>query len=100
MKRRNFLKTGLASAPLLINGVPVFANQTTGNSFFDFLATTTYGCGKVLVIIQMNGGNDGLNMIVPIDKYTELQAARPNIILPQASLVPLNANPTTAMHPA
>jgi uncharacterized protein (DUF1501 family) len=101
MKRSTFLKTGsLAAAPLLINGVPIYANPSTGNAFFDFLAQTTYGCGKVLVIIQMNGGNDGLNTIIPIDKYTNLNNGRPNIILPQASILPLTNNPTTGMHPA
>ncbi|MFI5131782.1 MAG: DUF1501 domain-containing protein [Chitinophagales bacterium] len=101
MKRSTFLKTGsLAAAPLLINGVPIYANPGTGNAFFDFLAQTAYGCGKVLVIIQMNGGNDGLNTIVPLDKYTNLNNGRPNIILPQASILPLNNNATTGMHPA
>ncbi|MBL7742691.1 MAG: DUF1501 domain-containing protein [Chitinophagaceae bacterium] len=101
MKRRKFLKTGsLITAPLLLNGVPVFAENSTGNAFFDFLAQTTYGCGRILVIIQMNGGNDGLNTIIPVDKYANLSAARPNIILPEASILPLNNNPTTGMHPA
>ncbi len=101
MKRSTFLKTGtLASVPLFINGVPVYANPATGNSFLDYLAQVMYGCGKVLVIIQMNGGNDGLNTIIPLDKYTNLNNGRPNIILPQASILPLNNNPTTGMHPA
>lgn len=101
MKRSTFLKTGsLAAAPLLINGLPVYANPSTGNLFFDYLAQVTYGCGKILVIIQMNGGNDGLNTIIPIDKYTNLNNGRPNIILPQASILPLNNNATTGMHPS
>jgi uncharacterized protein (DUF1501 family) len=101
MKRSTFLKAGsLAAAPLLINGVPVYANPSTGNLFFDYLAQTAYNCGKVLVIVQMNGGNDGLNTIIPIDKYTNLNNARPNIILPEASILSLNNNPTTGMHPA
>jgi uncharacterized protein (DUF1501 family) len=101
MKRSTFLKTGsLAAAPLFINGVPIFANEGTGNPFFDFLAQTTYGCGKILVIIQMNGGNDGLNTIIPLDKNTNLNNGRPNIILPQASVLPLTNNATTGMHPA
>ena len=90
MKRRSFLKTGsLAAAPLIFNGVPVQAANTTGIAFFDFLAQTAYGCGKALVIVQMNGGNDGLNTIIPIDKYANLAAARPNIILPEASILHL-----------
>src|SRR6478609_7933143 len=101
MKRRSFLKTGsLAAAPLIFNGVPVQAANTTGIAFFDFLAQTAYGCGKALVIVQMNGGNDGLNTIIPIDKYANLAAARPNIILPEASILPLSGNVTTGLHPA
>ena len=101
MKRSTFLKAGsLAAAPLLINGVPVFANPSTGNLFFDYLARVTYGCGKILVIIQMNGGNDGLNTTIPIDKYTNLNNGRPNIILPETSILSLTNNATTGMHPA
>jgi uncharacterized protein (DUF1501 family) len=101
MKRSTFLKTGsLMAAPLIINGVPIYANPTTGNAFFDYLAMTTYGCGRILVIIQMNGGNDGLNTIIPLDKYSNLNNGRPDIILPQASILPLTNNPTTGMHPA
>jgi hypothetical protein len=36
MKRRDFLKTtSAASAPLLLNGLPLFASPSTGNSVFD-----------------------------------------------------------------
>lgn len=90
----------MAATPLLINGVPVYATPATGNAFFDYLAQVTYGCGKILVIIQMNGGNDGLNTIIPRDKYANLANARPNIILPEASVLTLNGNITTGMHPA
>jgi uncharacterized protein (DUF1501 family) len=101
MKRSDFLKTAsLAAAPVLLNGLPVYAKPSTGNAFFDYLAQTTYGCGKVLVIIQMNGGNDGLNTIIPLDKYANLNAGRASIMLPEASILSLNGNPTTGMHPA
>lgn len=101
MKRRDFLKnTTAASAPLLLNGLPLFASPSTGNVLFDVLAQSSQSCGKVLVIIQQNGGNDGLNTIIPIDKYANLQAARSNILVPQANILPLNGNSTTGMHPA
>ena len=101
MKRRDFIKnTSLASTPLFFNGFPLFASAYTGNSLFDFLAKTTYGCGKILVIIQQNGGNDGLNTIFPLDQYANLQNARSNIIIPQNAILPLNNTTTTGMHPA
>ena len=77
MKRRSFLKTSsLLAAPFLLKGIPVSGSPYTGNSVLDMLAQTTYGCGKILVIVQMNGGNDGLNMVFPIDKYAQLSGAR------------------------
>lgn len=52
---------------------------------------------RVLVLIQLNGGNDGLNMVVPIDQYDNLQKARPDIILPESDL--LKVNDTLGLHP-
>jgi uncharacterized protein (DUF1501 family) len=101
MKRRNFIKNAsIATTPIFFNGFPLFATASTGNSLFDFLAQTTYGCGRILVIIQQNGGNDGLNTIVPLDKYSNLMNARSNIILPQNSILSLNGTNATGLHPA
>ena len=101
MKRRSFLKTSsLFAAPLLIKGIPVSGAPHTGNTMLDMLAQTTYGCGKILVIVQMNGGNDGLNMVFPIDKYGQLSGARGNILMPQGDIATLNNNATTGLHPA
>ncbi|MDB5206736.1 MAG: hypothetical protein JWR72_1811 [Flavisolibacter sp.] len=101
MKRRDFIKkTSAASAPLLLNGLPLFASESTGNQLFDMMGQSLTNCGKVLVIIQQNGGNDGLNMILPIDKYAELNAVRSNIMVAQSSILPLNGSTATGMHPA
>jgi uncharacterized protein (DUF1501 family) len=51
--------------------------------------TTDY---KALVCIFMFGGNDGNNMIVPIDtRYTGYAQARANLALPQGQLLPLQS---------
>lgn len=100
MKRRDFLKnTTAATAPLLLNGFPLFASPSSGSRLLDLLAQSSQACGKVLVIIQQNGGNDGLNTIIPLDKYTNLQNARANIVVPQANVLPLNGTLTTGMNP-
>ena len=101
MKRRSFLKAGsLAAAPLILQGVPVIASANTGNRMLDLLAQTTYGCGKILVIVQMNGGNDALNMVFPLDKWQNLVNARSNILMDQSSVLTLSGNSTTGLHPA
>lgn len=101
MKRRDFLKnTSVAAAPLLINGIPVMAAPSTGSSLLDMLARSSQSCGKVLVIIQQNGGNDGLNTVLPIDIYSQLNSARANVMVPQNAILPLNGTTTTGLHPA
>lgn len=101
MNRRKFLgNTALFSVPMMIQGIPVFAGDANLHPLLQALSMPTANCDRVFVIIQMNGGNDGLNMVVPLDRYTELTNARPNILLPQASVLPLNGTTTTGLHPA
>ena len=87
MKRRSFLKYGLpvAGATCFLQGqaLGVVANNV-------FLKTLTAGNkSRKLVLIQLNGGNDGLNMFTPTDQYINLRKARPNIIIPENKLIRL-----------
>ena len=101
MNRRKFLgNSALFSVPLMIKGIPVFAGDAALHPFLQALTAPAANCGKILVVIQMNGGNDGLNMVIPLDRYTELNSARPTLMLPSASVLPLNGTTTTGLHPA
>ncbi len=101
MNRRKFLgNTALFSVPLMLKGIPVFAGDGLVHPLLQALALPTANCDRILVVIQMNGGNDGLNMVVPLDRYTELTNARASILLPSASVLPLNGTVTTGLHPA
>jgi uncharacterized protein (DUF1501 family) len=90
--RRNFLRTTLLGGALSWT-VPSFVAQT-----FDVLHAATDGAltqvntGKdstILVLIQLAGGNDGLNAVVP---YTNdfYYKARPTIGIPHDQVLPLN----------
>ncbi len=101
MKRRQFLgNAALFSVPMVLQGIPVFAGDGALHPFLQALTSPMSSCGKILIVIQLNGGNDGLNMIIPLDRYAELTASRPNILIPQASVLPLNGSVTTGMHPS
>ncbi len=102
MNRRKFLKTsGALSLPLFFNGIRVLAgDEGLINPDLEALAATTLACGKVLVLIQLNGGNDGLNTVIPLDKYTELTAARSNVLIPSNQVLALNGVTDTGFHPA
>ncbi|HUN17960.1 MAG TPA: hypothetical protein PK622_14150, partial [Saprospiraceae bacterium] len=72
MKRRSFLKaSSLATVPVLINGIPVEA--IAKSTFANFVNPED---DRILVVIQLSGGNDGLNMIIPLDQYSNLYKVR------------------------
>ncbi len=94
MKRRDFLKNAsLASLslPFVSNG---FSMQAVSKELFEYSKNAE---DRVLVLIRMNGGNDGLNMIFPIDQYANLTIQRPNILIPQNQLLTLTSD--VALHP-
>ncbi len=95
MKRRNFVKTvGLASVatPFMLKGMKF---QTIGKELF---STPKSLEDRVLVLIRLNGGNDGLNTLIPLDQYDNLAIQRPNILIPENEV--LSLTPTLGLHPA
>lgn len=101
MNRRKFLgNTALFSVPMMLSGIPVFAGDGALHPFLQALSIPTNNCDKILVVIQLNGGNDGLNMVIPLDRYSELSNARPDILIPSGSVLPLNGTTTTGLHPS
>ena len=70
-----------------------------GSPFMQALTSATI-TDHVLVLIQLNGGNDGLNTVIPLDQYTNLASARNNILIPDTQVLPLNGFAATGLHPA
>jgi len=94
MKRRQFLQTGsLVSLPVLFGGLELSA--ITRSALFGMVNN---GDDRVLVLIQLNGGNDGLNMVIPLDQYTGLNQVRPNLVLPESKVLKLRDK--TGLHPS
>jgi uncharacterized protein (DUF1501 family) len=52
------------------------------------------------VIIQLNGGNDGLNTVLPINQYGQYYNARTNIAIPEKKILKLNGFDATGLHPS
>lgn len=95
MKRRNFVQ----SVALSSIGVPlVLKNFKFGAVTENLFETSKSAEDRVLVIIRLNGGNDGLNTLVPLDQYSNLSIQRSNILIPQNQL--LTITPTNALHPS
>lgn len=100
MKRKEFLKKSVPAAmlPFFINGMRFQAYGAT--PMLKAIAEASAKNGKVFVLIQLSGGNDGLNTIIPLDQYSNLSAVRNNILIPQNKVLQLNGITNTGMHPA
>lgn len=84
MKRRNFIqKIGFAAgAPIAFHGVPM--QLLAGENELSRLAAQSSN-DNVLIILQMHGGNDGLNTFIPLGNYDEYYSRRANIAIPHRS---------------
>jgi uncharacterized protein (DUF1501 family) len=98
MKRREFFQSTLPVVlPALLNG---FSLRAFADSPFLRMAARGAGGDRVLVLIQLNGGNDGLNMVIPLDSYRAYHAARTNIAIPEEKILRLQGFDHTGLHPA
>ncbi len=99
MKRRKFI-AGLSAAtvlPALLDGFSFKA--FAASPLLQALASSSNN-DHVLVLIQLSGGNDGLNTVIPLDQYANLSGARNNILIPSAQVLALNGTALTGLHPS
>ncbi|MBM2831357.1 MAG: hypothetical protein HW414_409, partial [Dehalococcoidia bacterium] len=96
MDRREFIKSGLTLVgagamvpPVFQKALLVLQQQPQGGGPADD--------GRILVLVQVAGGNDGLNTVIPFtdSRYYE---ARRDISVAQKDVLPLNSS--TGFHPA
>jgi len=96
MERRKFLKytTAVAVTPFFFQGQ--WLNAMASHSDLNILRS--YNPNRKLVLIQLDGGNDGLNMVIPISQYDNLANARRNILVDKAQILKLTDE--TGLHPS
>jgi uncharacterized protein (DUF1501 family) len=91
MKRRNFLKIFPAATvtPFVVNG---HALRPFANTKMARLLNSCEGVeDRVLVLIQLKGGNDGLNNIIPLNQYDTYANLRPSVGIPENDLIQLDS---------
>lgn len=98
--RREFLSTGLVMASAAVT-IPYFLNR----SAFGLPMAAPGGKSipgvpedHVLVVVQLGGGNDGLNMVVPYGERAYYNA-RPQIGIPENKVIKLS-KAQVGLHPA
>lgn len=96
IKRRTFVKNvgiAVAGMPIVLNNIKY---QPIQKKLFNYNKSAE---DRVLVIVRLNGGNDGLNTVIPLDQYDNLVIQRQNILIPENQLLDLNQN-NLALHPS
>ncbi len=92
--RRDFLSAlgATAGGAMMMGGIPV--RPLGGSLYPELLHTNT---DRVLVLIQLNGGNDGLNTLIPVEDDTYYQL-RPNVSIAKSDALLINNE--LGFHPA
>ena len=100
MKRRDFIQN-IIPAAVLPNILGKYSVKTMEDSpFIRALLGTNVETDHVLVLVRLDGGNDGLNMVIPVDQYSNYFNARTNIAIPQNKILSLNGTAATGLHPS
>jgi uncharacterized protein (DUF1501 family) len=98
--RREFLRTGLLGGSLCWT-LPAFLSRTMESLHAQADGALIQGVtgrdGNILVVLQLAGGNDGLNTVIPMGN-DEYRKARPTLGLTDSSI--LKIEPQTGLHPS
>ncbi len=91
----------MQSVPVAVGGITVTAHANS--PLLNALSTSLYDTDRVLVIIQLSGGNDGLGTVIPLDQYAALAlpSIRERLLIPENKVLKLGGtNDATGLHPS
>ena len=86
----------MLAVPGLLGGMGF--SMPGGNALSSLLKIAS-DSNRVLVIVYLEGGNDGLNTVVPLDQLGPLSRARQHVFISEDRLLPLS-NSEVGLHPS
>ena len=97
MERRDFIRGATAvTLPLALSG---YTAKAMGLSpMLESLAELSAAADRYLVLIQLAGGNDGINTVIPLDQMSAYNSIRSNVALPENRVLKLTT--ATGLHPS
>ncbi len=100
MKRREFLQSTVPAVvlPAVLNGYSMKA-MGANSPLVSLLEGSTL-TDHVLVIVQLSGGNDGINTVIPLENYSKYYNARTNIAIAETKALKLKGNNKVGLNPA
>ena len=96
ISRRQFLKTSMVAVPAAA-AMPAVFSRAVAAAIHEQQSSAAPMGNRTLVIVQMAGGNDGLNTVVPANdsRYYEL---RGDLAIPQNDVLPIDGQ--VGFHPS
>lgn len=88
MKRRDFLHN-MAHAAAVPTIFGATASNAIANPSISKLLSQMSEEGRVLVLVFLEGGNDGLNTVIPMSELSAMNKVRPHVTLPEDKLLRL-----------
>lgn len=91
--RRDFIKSGAIATTGLALGNSIFGRSSTISQ------AAVNANEKVLVVVNLFGGNDGVNTVIPLNEYARYLELRGNLAYGLADILPLAGQPDFGLNP-
>jgi uncharacterized protein (DUF1501 family) len=93
--RRDFIKTGAGA----LGAGMILSRQTRGLTVVEALRHELAAEDRILVVVELAGGNDPLNTIVPLGQYNTYASFRSRLAIPRNQVLPLFGSTTMGLSP-
>lgn len=96
--RRDFIKTGAGAIGAGL-ALPVINRQAMGTTVVEMLRDDLAANDRILVVVELAGGNDPLNTIVPLQQHDTYASFRSRIAIAKDQVLALNGSTTMGLSP-